>query len=62
MGELLNDLIWRLCNIVFECDRISEARRFDVTIPLDKGKGEKTECKNYRDISLSVVVKNMQGY
>ena len=53
------DWIWRLCNMAFEVSVHEDWRSAEI-VPLYKGKGEKTECKNYRGISLlSVVVKNI---
>ena len=48
--------IWRLCNIAFESDDVPEDWRSAVIVPLYKGKGERTECSNYRGISLLIVV------
>ena len=54
-GDMVVDCIWRLCCVV------PEDWRSSVIVPLSKGKGEITECRNYRGISLSVVEKYMQG-
>ena len=51
-GERVVDWIWRLCNMSFESDAVPEDWRSVMVVPLYKGKGEKTECKNY---ILSVV-------
>ena len=51
------DWIWRLCNMAFENDTVLEDCRSAVIVPLYMGKSERTECKNYRSFSLSVVGK-----
>ena len=40
------DGIWRLCNIDFDSGGVTE----------DKGKEERTECKNSRGISLLSII------
>ena len=45
-----------LCNMAFESSVVPEDWRCVVIVPLYKGKGEKSECKNYRGISLLSVV------
>ena len=45
-----------LCNMVFESGVVPEDWRSAMTVSLYKGKGEGTECKNYRGISLLSVV------
>ena len=56
------DWIWRLCNIAFESGVVPEDWRSAVIVTLFKGKGERTECKNYRGSSLlSVVRKYIRG-
>ena len=50
------DWIQKLCNITFENSVVIEDWRSAVIVPLYKGKGERTECKNYRGISLLSVV------
>ena len=50
------DWIWKLCNMAFEESFVPEDWRSAVIVPLYKGKGERTECKNYRGISLLSVV------
>ena len=52
-GNMVADWIWRLCNIAFETGVVPEDSRSAVIIPLHKDKGERTECRNYRGISLS---------
>ena len=42
--------------MAFESDVRPEDWRSAVIVPLYKGKGERTECKNYRGISLFSVV------
>ena len=57
---LFIDWIWRFCNMAFESGVVSEDWRSAVIAPLYKDKGERTKCKNYKDISLlSVVKKNI---
>ena len=46
------DWIWRLCNMVFESGGVPKDWRSAVIVPLYKGKGERTECRNYKGISL----------
>ena len=41
--------------MVFESSVVPEDWRSAVIVPLYKGKGERTECKNYRGISLLIV-------
>ena len=55
-GDTVLDCIWRLCNTAFESGVVSEDWRSVVIVPLCKGKGERTECKNYRGISFLTVV------
>ena len=57
-GDKVVDWIWKLCNMAFESDVVFEDWRSGVIVPLYKGKGERTECTNYRGISLE---KYMQG-
>ena len=52
----LLDWIWRICNITFKNGIVPEGWRSAVIVPLYKGKGERTECKNYRGISLLSLV------
>ena len=42
--------------MAFESGVVPEDWRSGVIVPLYKGKGERTECKNYRGISLLSVV------
>ena len=46
------DWIWRLCNMACDSDFVPKDGRSAVIVPLYKGKGERTECSNYRSISL----------
>ena len=50
-GERVVDWFWRLY-MSFESGVVPEDWTFAVIVPLYKGKGESTECKNYRGISL----------
>ena len=48
--------------MAFESDFVPEDWRSAVIVPQYKGKGEGSECKNYRGISLlSVVLKIFAG-
>ena len=42
----------KVCNMAFECGVVPENCRSTVIVPLNKGKGERTECSNCRGISL----------
>ena len=42
--------------MTFQSGIVSEDQRSAVIVPLYKGQGEKTACKNYRGISLLSVV------
>ena len=42
------DWIWRLYNMAFESGVVPEDWRSAEVVPLCKGKGERTKCKNYR--------------
>ena len=56
------DWIWRLCNMAIVRAVVPEDWRSAVIVPLYKGKGERTDCKNYRGISfLSVDRKTCAG-
>ena len=45
-GDRVVDWIWRLYNMAFESGGVSEDWRSAVIVPLYRGKGERTECKN----------------
>ena len=55
------DWIWGLCNMAFERGVVPEDWRYAVIVPVYKDKEERTECKNYRGISLLSVVGKMRG-
>ena len=42
--------------MVFESVAVFQDWRSPVIVPLNKGKGERTECNNYRGISLLGIV------
>ena len=54
-GDRVFNWIWKLYNMTFE-NGVAEDWRSAVIIPLYKGKGKKTDHKNYRGISLFSVV------
>ena len=45
-GDRVVDWIWRLFNMAFKSHAVSEEGTSTVIIPLYKGKGERTECRN----------------
>ena len=47
--------------MAFECGVLPEVWRYSVIVPLYKGKGERTECKNYRGIILLSVIRKLYG-
>ena len=55
-GNKVVDWIWKLCNMTFESIAVIEDWRSAVIVPLCKGKGERTECTNYRGIYWLVKV------
>ena len=62
-GDVVVEWIWRLCNMAFESGIVPEEWRSAVIVSLFKSKKERTECKNYRGISLlSMVGKNVWEY
>ena len=50
------DWILRLCKMAFESGSVPEDWGSAVIVPLYKSKRERTECSNYRGISLLSVV------
>ena len=60
-GDRVVDLIWSLCNMAFDGGVVPEDWRSAVIVLLYKGKGERTECKNYRGISLLSMVEKIYG-
>ena len=55
-GDRVVDWIWRLCDMAFESGVVPEDWISAVIVALYNGKGERTECKNYRGIRLLSVV------
>ena len=55
-GNRVVGWIWNLCNMAFESAVVTEEWRSALIVPLYRGKGERTECSNYRGISLLSVV------
>ena len=53
-GNRVVDWIWKLCNMAFESGVVPEEWRYAVIVPLYKDKGERTECSNYKGISLLI--------
>ena len=45
-NDRVGDWIWKLCKMTFENGVVPEDWRSAVIVPLYKGKGERTECKN----------------
>ena len=61
-GEMVVDWIWRLCNVAFESGVVPEDSRSAVIVPLYKGQGERTECKNYRSINPLSLVREIGSF
>ena len=55
-GDRVMVWIWRLCNMAFESGVVSEDWRSTMIVPLYKGKGERTECKNYRKTYAGILI------
>ena len=58
-GDRMMDWILWLCNMAFESSVVPEEGRLAVIVQLYKGKEERTECKNYRSISLLSLVRKI---
>ena len=58
-GDRVVGCIWVLCNMDFESGVVPGDWTSAVTVPLYKGKGERTECTNYRGITLLSVVEKI---
>ena len=54
-GDRFVDWIWRLFNMAFEISIVPEVWKSAVTVLLFRGERERTECKNYRGISLLIL-------
>ena len=50
------DWIWKLCNMVFKSVAVPGDCRPAVMVPLYKAERDRTECTNYRVITLLSVV------
>ena len=55
-GDRVVNWVWRLCNMAFDSGAVPEDCRSAVIVLLYKAKRERTECKNYRGISLLSVI------
>ena len=55
-GDRVVNWIWRLCNMAFESSGMPEEWRSAVIVPLYLSKRKRTECMNYRGISLLSMV------
>ena len=51
--------IWSQCHMAFESGVVPEDWKSAKTVPLCKGTGEMTECKNYRGISKLSGLRNI---
>ena len=51
----------RVSNVCFMEVRVLKDWQRPVTVPFNKGKGDKMECKNYRGISLLSIPGNVYG-
>ena len=54
-SDMVVDWIWRMCHMAFESCVVPEDWKPAVIVPLHKGRGERNEYRNYRDISLLTV-------
>jgi hypothetical protein len=54
-GEMLHSKIHELINSIWSTEKLPEQWKESITIPVHK-KGDKTDCSNYRGISLPVVL------
>ena len=55
-GDVVVDWVWKLCSMCWDLGVVPEDWKGAVIVPLYKGKGMRTECKNYRGISLLSIV------
>ena len=58
-GNRVVNWSWRPCKMAFKSGVVPEDWRYTVIVPLYKGKGERTECRNYRGINLLSMVQNI---
>ena len=56
------DWFWRLYNRAFESGGVPEDWRSAMIVPLYKGKGERTECSNYKSICLLNMVEKIYAW
>ena len=61
-GGRVVDWIWRLCNMNIESGAVPEDWISAMIVPMYKGKGERTECKNYIGIILFSVVRKIYAW
>ena len=60
-GDRVANWIWKLCNMAIESGVVPKYWRSAVIVLMYKVNGERTECKNYRGINVSVVGKIYTG-
>ncbi|KAF1010546.1 MAG: hypothetical protein GAK29_05048 [Acinetobacter bereziniae] len=60
-GDLLRELMSELYNVCAQSARVPDDWKCAVLVPLYKGKGKRSECKNYRAISLLSVAGKVFG-
>ncbi len=59
-GKVVDWMVW-ICNLTWEQSKMLKDWRKAITVPLYKGKGNRDECSNYRDISLLSVPGKIYG-
>ena len=60
-GECLLEWLRRICNVCVLEEKVSNDWMRAIVVPIYKGKGDRSECKNYRGISLLSIPGKVYG-